>query len=85
MRLLVIEDESRIVAVLRAARQRLADLGLRLDPVDGIPPALTAAEQAAVVDCTKAWQAVVVAWSRWIAAPKSKSNIRRAPANVGHR
>jgi hypothetical protein len=62
---------ARARTALRAAQTRLAAAEVPLDPVDGLPPAWTPEQHAAIVDMHKALQQLVLARSAWIAAPKT--------------
>lgn len=65
------DNYARARAGLRAAQARLTDAAVPLDPVDGLPPAWSPGQHAAIVEMHKALQQLVIARSAWIAAPKT--------------
>lgn len=62
------EEYTRSRTRLGAALERLADLEVPLDPVDGLPPPWSGEQHAAIVEASKAFQDLVIARSRWVAS-----------------
>jgi len=61
-------EYARARAALRAAQERLSAAAVPLDPVDGLPPAWTGEQHAAIIGMHKALQALVLARSAWVSA-----------------